>query len=301
MSIIEKALDILDKTKRSADKQEQSEYRSDLAEDEGHSRNNLNFRNLDNDYKPDVIRKDSTDALSKSIRIDLNKLNKMRYLTPDTPNKSMFEQLRHIKMQLLSDVSSNKSGKNISNIFMVTSSVAGEGKTYTSLNLALSIAYDYNHTVLYIDGDITRRTATRLLDLDSYQGLTDYLESDDKKLSEFLLSTNIPKFNVLPSGTPHEMKTELFLSKKMTELMAELSSRYSDRIIIMDTPPVLEDTSATALIKNTDKIILIIEAEKTPVHIIKKAVDLIQIGKPVLAILNKSNQRIHSGYGYYNY
>lgn len=301
MSIIEKVQDKLDKEK-SLDKDSNIlPSLSDVTDDQNDLHdNNIHEDDVNTEEDPVMLGKGIKKHLSKKIDIDLNKLDENGYLTPNTTNKGIFEQLRHMKIKLLPDAfKTNKSGSDYSNLIMITSAIAGEGKTYTSLNLALSIAYEFNRTVLFIDADISKRSSTRLLGLDEYPGLSDYLKNDNQSLSDYLLSTNIKKFNVLPSGFPYEMTTELFSSRKMSELMNELSSRYNDRLIIIDTPPLLQDTSASALALHVNKIIVVIEAEKTPIHIVKKAIRTIKSDKSISIVLNKSNQRYDTGYGSY--
>ncbi|MFQ5686361.1 MAG: XrtA-associated tyrosine autokinase [Candidatus Scalindua sp.] len=242
------------------------------------------------------------DELSGLINIDLDELNMMGFITPETRNIKLFEQFRYIKMQLLSNtLKKGASDSRKSNIIVITSAIAGEGKTYSSMNLALSIAYEYNNTVLYIDADVSKQTATKLLKLDARRGLTDYLLEIQPDISRLLLKTNLPKFRIMPAGKFHERTTELFASKRMQSLMNELSERYNDRLIIIDSPPLLQDTSATALAQLADQTVIVIEAEKTPKHIVEEAIRSVKTDKYIGLLFNKSNQRYGSGYSYYSY
>ncbi|TAJ92368.1 MAG: polysaccharide biosynthesis tyrosine autokinase [Gammaproteobacteria bacterium] len=294
MSIIEKALDKLDSALASAvstsgDKpgsehstdiplfQEECEMTADLAGGiENRSRKSSN-----------------------TITIDLKKLDALGYITPETSNLHLFEQYRHIKMQVLSEDERFEVVNN-SNIIVITSSVPGEGKTYSSINLALSIAYEYNNRVLFIDGDVYKKTSSTIFDISNRPGLLDYLTSEKSDLADLLLNTNIEKFTVLPSGRFHERATELYNSKRMQVLMEELSKRYRDRLIIIDTPPLLQDTSTAAIARSAGKIIMVVEAEKTPRYFVEEALRRVNREKLLGIILNKSNQRYGSEYGYYS-
>lgn len=302
MSIIEKILDKFDKDNQAPPKETEKNDLRSISEEKFVSEKNLpdesNIKTEPYIY-PDM---DGDAKTSKSVIMDLNRLNELGFLTPSTKNHIMLEQLRNIKMQVLPMAFPEMgAGKRNSNIVMVTSSISGEGKTYTSLNLALSIAYEYNHTVLFIDADVVKSTASKLLGIEGHAGLSDYLRNDDPDLSEYILATNIKKFCCIPSGEYHDKTTELYASKKMNNLLSELSSRYNDRLIIIDSPPLLQDTSATALVMSSDIILLIVEAEKTPVHIINDAIRSIKKGKKIAIVLNKSNQRYNASYGYFNY
>ena len=236
---------------------------------------------------------------SDVVTIDLRKLDSLGFITPKTANLHLFEQYRHIKMQVLSDDLKRRSASN-ANIIVITSAVPGEGKTYSSINLALSIAYEYNHTVLFIDGDVHKKTSSRILEINERPGLLDYLTGEKTELADLLLSTNIEKFTVLPNGRFHDRATELYNSKRMQLLMQELSKRYSDRLIIIDTPPLLQDTSASAIARIAGNIIMVVEAEKTPRHYVEESLRRINRDKLLGIILNKSNQRHDSEYGYYS-
>ena len=236
---------------------------------------------------------------SDSIIIDLRELDSLGFITPETQNLHIFEQYRHIKMRVLADDAKRKSAE-INNIIVVTSAVPAEGKTYTSINLALSIAYEYNNRVLFIDGDVHKKSSSRIFGINQRAGLLDYLTGERPELADLLLTTNIEKFTVLPNGRFHERATELYNSKRMQLLMQELSERYSDRLIIMDTPPLLQDTSAAAIARHAGKIILVVEAEKTPRQFVEEALRRVNRNQLLGIILNKSNQRHGSEYGYYS-
>ena len=244
------------------------------------------------------------DSTKKSRRIDLdiNLLEQKGYLTPNTSNRIMFEQYRRIKLPILQKAFNGTETKK--NIVMVTSSLEGEGKSFTALNLAMSVAYEYNHTVLLIDADIIKKQNSSVLGLRNEPGLIEYLTQKSLNLSDLMLSTNIPNLNILPAGGDSDRITELFNSNNMSDLVNELSNRYDDRLIILDAPPLLQETSSDALKKLVHQIIFVIEAEKTPIHIIKTAQEIIKGNDDVGVVLNKSNQFIDTaktyGYGYGN-
>lgn len=294
MSIIEKALDKLDRT---------------LASSVTTSGNKPEFEHGKGLPPPREEHESTADLIygienqeSKSsnvIAVDLKKLDALGYITPETNNLHLFEQYRHIKMQVLSEDERFKVVNN-GNIIVVTSSVPGEGKTYSSINLALSIAYEYNNRVLFIDGDVYKKTSSSIFEISNRPGLLDYLTAEKPDLADLLLNTNIEKFTVLPSGRFHERATELFNSKRMQMLMEELSKRYRDRLVIIDTPPLLQDTSTAAIARSAGKVIMVVEAEKTPRYFVEEALRRVNREKLLGIILNKSNQRYGSEYGYYS-
>ena len=129
---------------------------------------------------------------------------------------------------------------NHGNLIMVTSALVGEGKSFTSVNLAMSIAMELDNTVMLVDADVARPSVLRMLGLPPGPGLLDLLEGKTD-MPSVLLKTNIDKLTILPSGTPHPQATELLASDAMRVLLDDMASRYPDRIIVFDSPPLLLD------------------------------------------------------------
>ena len=133
---------------------------------------------------------------------------------------------------------------------MVTSALPSEGKTFTSLNLALSIATEIDSTVLLVDGDVAHPSIPEIIGAPHGPGLLDLLTRDDLDFADALVKTNIEKLSLLPAGTRHRRSTELLASEQMASLLREIASRYRDRIIIFDSPPLLATTEARVLAMN---------------------------------------------------
>lgn len=294
MSIIEKVLNKLETEGSQSEKPELKPIHSTTLKEK---------KTAESNHQKIVSDKKQSETATDDNVIELNfeQLGLKGFLTPQTVNITLSEQFRRIKMPILSNAfGRNKLETERSNLVMVTSSIQNEGKSFTSFNLAMSIAKEFNHTVLYIDADITQRMMDSLFKLGTRAGLVDLLLDNDKDMSELLLKTNVPRLTLLPSGRAYDRVTELWASLRMTELMNELSQRYHDRLIIFDTPPLLQDSSAEMLAKLVGQIIVVIEAEKTPRHIIEEAVNLLEGPQYVGLLLNKSNQRETADYGYYS-
>jgi len=216
--------------------------------------------------------------------------------------QELSDEYRRIKRPLLS----NAFGKNASlvdhgNLILVTSSVMGEGKTTTSVNLALSIAQERDHTVLLVDCDVVKQGVSRMLGVSSMPGLIDVLEDDYFTIGDALLRTDVPELSVLAAGKRHEYVTELLASKRMSNLVEEMSSRYEDRVIIIDAPPLLPTPQTQVLAGLIGQIVFVIEAGQTPQSAVEEALDMIRGDKPIGLVLNKSVGTFgRSGY-YYGY
>jgi len=219
-------------------------------------------------------------------------------LGPDIRN-----EYRRIKRPLLS----NAFGKTASlvdhgNLMMVTSSVPGEGKTYTAINLALAFAQERDHTVLLVDCDVTKQGVSRMLGIERRRpDLTDLLSNESLTVGDALLKTDIPGLVLLPAGKPHEYINEMVSSKRMAQLAEEIANRYKDRIIIFDAPPLISTPEAQVITGLVGQIIFVIEAGQTPQDIVAEALAMLPRDKAIGLVLNKSESISNRGGYYYSY
>lgn len=240
---------------------------------------------------------------SRRVEVDLVQLAAKGIITPDAPRSQVADEFRLVKRPLLG----NAQGKGQApvergNLIMVTSSVPGEGKTFTAINLAISIAMEMDNTVLLVDADVSRPSVLNVLGLPAAKGLMDVLLDDDLDLGDVMLKTNIEKLTLVPVGSAAKRATELLASEAMTKLLEEMATRYSDRIIIFDSPPLLVTTEAPVLATHVGQVLMVVEAEQTPQSVVKQALATIQACPVVLTMLNKASS-VGSGtyYDYYGY
>jgi len=247
------------------------------------------------------------------VELDLSGLKASGLVDPrSTEVNRTTEEFRRIKRPLLTNIRGE--GASVvpnANMIMVTSALAGEGKTFTSINLAMSIAMEMDRTVLLVDADVAKPDITARLGVEAEIGLIDVLLDDGLALPDVLLRTDIPKLTLLPSGRRHVHSTELLASERMLQLTLELSSRYPDRIVIFDTPPLLLTSEARVLAGLMGQIVMVVEEGITPQHVVKEAVDSLQDNEIVGIVMNKGvsgsgeegygGYSGYSGYGYYPY
>lgn len=241
---------------------------------------------------------------SVDINIDYSAFDEAGFLTPGSDNEILLEEYRLIKRPLLK----NAFGKGVvpinhGNVIMVCSALPGEGKTFTSLNLAISMAMEKDTTVLLVDADVTKPALSKLIGIEGKIGLTDVMTNDILHLSDIFIRTNINKLSVIPAGTKCNNATEMLASKRMADIVEELSDRYSDRVIIFDLPPVMVTTHAEVLLENAGQILLVVEEGKTPVHVVQETVSKFNDELAIGIVLNKciaSQKREYYGtYGSY--
>lgn len=229
-------------------------------------------------------------------RIDLARLAAAGFVTPDAPQSRIADEFRILKRPLITNASSRPENlvKN-GHLVMVTSAVPGEGKTFTSVNLAMSIAMELDRTVLLVDGDVVRPALPRTLGIDPGPGLLDILGSRTT-LADVLVQTNVPKLSVLRAGTPHPAAAELLASNAMGRFLDELRTR--ERIVIFDSPPLLATTEARQLAARMGQIVFVVHAETTLQSDVKQALATIESCPVKLLVLNGARTAGQGAYGY---
>ena len=199
--------------------------------------------------------------VSRKVDLDLETISAAGIVVPSAPRSRMADQFRVIKRPLISNAIGSKGTAKLQhgNLIMVTSAMAGEGKSFTSINLAMSIAAELDHTVMLVDADVARPSVRRVLGLPPSPGLLDVLEGK-ADMADVLLRTNVDKFTILPSGTPHLKATELLASEAMTRLVNNIAKRYSDRIVIFDSQTLLLTTESRVLATQMGQIVVVVHA-----------------------------------------
>ena len=211
------------------------------------------------------------------------------------PHSAESEQFRLLKNNILFPENGNPPRS-----IMITSSSPDEGKSFVAANLAVSIAQSIDEHVLLMDCDLRSPTIHALFGLSDILGLSDHLSSA-KPLSSLLLKTFINKLTILPGGTIPQNPSELLSSEQMRRLIHEVKLRYSDRYIIIDTPPPYITSETNALARSVDGIVLVIRHGKTRKKDIQDIIDIYGKEKILGVVQNFAQKRPGYGYGYYKY
>ena len=241
----------------------------------------------------------SSSLTSRYVEIDFDALEKSGIVNPSAARSNIADQYRVIKRPLIS----NARGKGASkiengNLIMITSALPGEGKSFTALNLAMSMATELDYTVMLVDADVGRPSIMNLLGLPASPGLLDLVMEDSQDVSSVLLRTNIDKLTILPSGTAHPRATELLASDAMVRLLSGMAKRYTDRIIIFDSPPLLAATESRVLASSVGQIVMVVCAQRTLQSDVQKALEMIESCPVKLMLLNQARSHAKSSYGY---
>ena len=245
---------------------------------------------------------DGSHLSSKRVELNLGDLQAAGFVTPNAERSRMADQYRVIKRPLISNaMGKGASTLNHGNLIMVTSALPGEGKTFTSINLALSIAAELDNSVMLVDADVARPSLLRTFGLPACPGLLDLLQGR-AEMSNVLLRTNVDKLTLLPSGYPQARATELLASDAMRQLLDDMAQRYSDRIIIFDSPPLLLTTESRALATHMGQIVVVVQAGKTLQREVQHALSAIDSCPVKLMLLNQASEEAAGDYSYgYSY
>lgn len=237
-----------------------------------------------------------------SLHIDKSDLAQRGFLIDDGTRKSIKDEFRQIKRKLLNNAfgAGSKTLRN-SNLVMISSSKPNEGKTFVSINLALSIALEQDKTVLLVDADVLRPSVNRELGIGEQAGLIEYLLDESSDIGQFIYGTNIEKLNIIPAGVPHHLSNELLASGRMIALAKELATRYPDRIVIFDCPPLIGVTETNVLSSFMGQALVVIEESKTPIADIKSATQHLDENLAIGLVINKAIRSHKDMYGYYGY
>lgn len=212
------------------------------------------------------------------------------------PTSIATEQFRGLRTYIMRPRQDDHSFRTI----LVTSTMAGEGKSLIAVNLATIIATELHSHALLVDCDLRNPSLSRLFGLEEKTGLSDYL-SGNFEIKDLLIKTPIDKLSFIPGGGIKENPVELIGSNKMKSLISELKSRYKDRYIIFDSSPVMATTEPVILNKMLDGIIMIIKSGETSRESILRAIKVLDKGKMLGVVLNnlefKTNAIMRRNFG----
>lgn len=233
-------------------------------------------------------------SVGKKALYDANKIDKNLFALLK-PQSFEAEQFKILRTNLLFPVS-GKSPRSI----IVTSSVPDEGKSFVAANLAISIAQNIQDHVLIMDCDMRKPCIHSRFGFSDVPGLSEYL-SHGTDLSSLLLKTKVNKLTILPAGKPPHNPSELMSSHQMSRLLEEVKVRYSDRYIIIDSPPPMLTAETSAISRQVDGILLVVKYGSTPRKMVSDLIEIMGKEKILGIILNKFDMRFSGYFGHGKY
>jgi protein-tyrosine kinase len=239
---------------------------------------------------------------SPELVLDRGRLAGFGIAIPSAARSRTVEEFRLVKRNLVGAWSQSDlmADHRSSRLIMVTSARPGEGKTFTSLNLALAFASERSVKALLVDVDTQRSTVPEILGIGGEKGIVDVL-AGDLELPEVLIQTNIPNLMILPAGRGGPHVPELLSSREMSALLEELTQRLPDHYLIIDTPPCMASSDAAALAPLVGQIVFVVEANNTQHGEIEAALGTLSTCPRISLLLNKSDSLATEHFGSYGY
>ncbi len=241
--------------------------------------------------------------VSRRRRVDRDALRKAGLLPPVSEEREIAHQFRSIKRPLIrrafESAQTEAPESRARRAIMVTSALPGDGKTFTSLNLALSLAMERDHSVILVDGDVLKPHISQLFQAGNEPGLLNVLDNSTQDIASVILPTDLPGLSVLPVGRQSSNATELLASTRMLNVIHDLEALDSRSIVVVDSSPILLTSEARVLTSLFAQVVMVVRAGNTPQQAVLDAVKLMGEGQNVNLVLN---QALHVGSGgYYGY
>lgn len=239
---------------------------------------------------------------TRLITINQNALRSAGLLPPEHQDRQIANQYRQIKRPLVANaVGRGKSRLPNGQLIMVASAMSGEGKTFTSINLAFSMALEKDTRVLLIDADVAKPQISKMFGIAKEKGLLDALASPDLDIERLVLATDVPNLSVLPAGTRTDQATELFASDRMAQATQDMARRDPARVIVFDSTPLLLTTESRALAQIVGQIVIVVRAGQTQQRVLLDALSYLPEESNTSMILNQSVAKGEQGSYYYGY
>ena len=220
-------------------------------------------------------------SMGEVDRFSPEELDRLKIISGSMHNPKILNIFRELRTQLIKK--NNK--KNF--VCMVTALSHGGGASYLSTNLASVFALDKLKTSILIDANLYAPSLDQLIIGDARTGITDYLSDSNLNIKDIVYATGVPRLRVIPIGENKEGAAEYFSSDKMLNFIDEIRSRYSDRYIFIDSPPITESSEARILAEIADVVILVVPHGRATYDQVEAAIQI--IGKDKLSGLVYNN------------
>lgn len=281
MSIVEKAAERL---KRQQDGRDVSAFPSEQ----------------ENEPQPETDYRMRQPGEREPLKLDSVRLRRAGLIPPESMSQWINRELQRIKRPILTAMNNEVApGAPATNRLMVTSANPGEGKSFTSFNLALSLAKELDHSVLLVDGDVAKPGISRSLGLEREPGVMHLLNHPETAAEDCVVPTDEPRLSILPAGRRSRRAVESLSSRRMKAILDELSAD-PERILIFDSAPLLATAESQALAVNVGQILVVVRAEHTEKRALEAALSLIEPADAEISLILSQGRQLfgdrHAGY-----
>ncbi|WP_157994457.1 XrtA-associated tyrosine autokinase [Peristeroidobacter agariperforans] len=243
----------------------------------------------------------SSTGSSKIVQIDRASLRANGLLAPENHQRRLADEYRQIKRPIIAHAIGRGPDKVArGHLVMVASAMAGEGKTFSSINLAMSLSLEKDISVLLVDADIPKPHITRTFALENEPGLLDVLRDENMRVEDLVVRTDVDGLSILPVGKQSETAEELLASARMEQIALQLGTQDPNRIVLFDSPPLLLTSESRVLAGLVGQIILVVRAGSTTQQMVQEAISYLGEGRSIGLVLNQCEMETKTGY-YYGY
>lgn len=233
-------------------------------------------------------------TVSRTVSLNREKMAANRCIAAD-PQSQEIESYRVLRTRIL-----HRTKRKGGNTVMITSTLPGEGKTLTSINLAFTFAKAFGQTVLLVDADLRMQNIHKTMGYESPKGLVEHL-LDGCPVSELMVCPGVEKLTVISGGRTISESSELLGSPGMAALVEDMKNRYPDRNVLFDVAPVLVGADAISLAPLVDHIVVVVEADRTSARDLERALKLLPEEKILGLVLNRHTPTKKDSNYYYGY
>jgi protein-tyrosine kinase len=242
---------------------------------------------------------------TKFAKINRELLRAGNFIDPEGPVTGLSEEFRIVKRQLLLAARGGKGydalphGERI----LICSAHPNEGKTYCSINLALSMASEKDNHVLLVDADFAKPSVLKTFGIEHSPGLMDALADRNCDVESLIIETDIPGLTILPAGAQTNQDTEYLAASRTAEIIEQLTSNDPTRIIIFDSPPALAASPASVLALHVGQTVMVVNADNTTDSALRDALSLLSGCDNIQLLLNRAKfsptgRKFGNYYGY---
>lgn len=241
-----------------------------------------------------------------SVHIDREALRAAGYLPEAEQDRRFADEYRRIKRPILEVAFGADAGALPRNprLVMMASALPGDGKTFTSINLALSLARERDSSVVLVDADVAKPHISRIFGVENQLGLLDVLADTTLDIAGRIIPTDVRGLSILPAGGQRDGATELLASARMGQVIRDILARNPRCIALFDSSPLIVSSESRALAAVMGQVVLVVRSGHTPRGAVTECLEILRDASTVRLVLNQGRRGLIDelyGYGYGSY
>lgn len=245
----------------------------------------------------------AVDSSGRRIIVDRTALRAAGYLPELGQDRRFADEYRQVKRPLIDSAFAEGAAARQPSprLVMMASALPGDGKTFTSINLALSFAKEKDTSVLLVDADVAKPHISRVFGVDDQPGLLDALADPGLDVSSLIVPTDVSGLSILPAGRTRDGATELLSSGRMGDVASRILRRDPRCLVLFDSPPLVVSSESRALAPAAGQVVLVVRAGYTPRRALQEAIEVLGPEKSVSLVLNQGRHNLLDSYYGHSY